>query len=52
MWRVFNEEGHAYLMMAEYQGDVIASSFVIDFDDTVVSKMGGWLAVDSSIRAK
>jgi hypothetical protein len=29
MWRVFNEKGQAYLLLAEYQGEPLASVFLI-----------------------
>jgi peptidoglycan pentaglycine glycine transferase (the first glycine) len=50
MWRVFNEKGHAHLLLAEYQGEPLASVLLIGFGDSVVYKMGGWSGANSSIR--
>jgi peptidoglycan pentaglycine glycine transferase (the first glycine) len=50
MWRTFSEKGHARLLIAEHQGEVLSSVFLIGFGDSLVYKMGGWAGIRSGPR--
>lgn len=40
IWRGFS--GRAHLLLAEYQGEILSSTLLLAFGDTVSYKMGGW----------
>lgn len=48
IWRSF--PGHAHLMLAEYEGDILSSTLLLAFGDTVSYKMGGWSGDRREIR--
>lgn len=49
MWRVFAARGYAQLLVAEHDGDVLASNLVIGFAQDTVFKMGGWSGAKKNI---
>jgi lipid II:glycine glycyltransferase (peptidoglycan interpeptide bridge formation enzyme) len=48
IWRSFR--GHAHLLLAEYQGDILSSTLLLGFGDSVIFKMGGWLGSHHDVR--
>lgn len=48
IWRSFR--GHAHLLLAEYQGDILSSTLLLGFGDSVIFKMGGWLGGHRDVR--
>jgi lipid II:glycine glycyltransferase (peptidoglycan interpeptide bridge formation enzyme) len=48
IWRSF--QGHAHLLFADYQGDVLSSALLLGFGDSVNFKMGGWLGCHRDVR--
>lgn len=50
IWRSFHEHGHAHLLLAEYQGEVLSSTLLVAFGESVVYKMGGWSGRRRDVR--
>jgi peptidoglycan pentaglycine glycine transferase (the first glycine) len=50
MWRAFGARGHARLLLAELDGRLLASTFLIAFGETVSYKMGGWAGEGAEVR--
>jgi peptidoglycan pentaglycine glycine transferase (the first glycine) len=48
IWRSFPDRAH--LMLAEYQGDILAGILLLAFGDTVSYKMGGWSGRHRDVR--
>lgn len=48
IWRSF--PGHAHLLLAEYEGDILSSILLLAFGDTVSYKMGGWSGRRHDVR--
>ena len=48
IWRSF--QGHAHLLFADYQGDILSGALLIGFGDNVNFKMGGWLGGHRDVR--
>jgi lipid II:glycine glycyltransferase (peptidoglycan interpeptide bridge formation enzyme) len=48
IWRSF--PGHAQLLLAEHEGDILSSILLLAFDDTVSYKMGGWSGRHGNVR--
>ena len=48
IWRCF--QGHAHLLLAEYQGAILAGTLLLAFGDTVSYKMGGWSGGQREVR--
>ena len=49
IWRSF--QGHTRLVLVEYEGDILSSSLLLGFGDTVFYKMGGWSDRHREIRS-
>ena len=43
-------QGHAHLLLADYQGDILSSALLLRFGDSVNYKMGGWLGCHRDVR--
>ncbi len=50
LWSVLAAEAEARLLLAEDDGEVLASAMLVGFGDTVVHKVGGWSGKPSRIR--
>ena len=48
IWRSF--PGRAHLLFAEYEGEILSSTFLLGFGDTVSYKMGGWSGSHRGVR--
>jgi lipid II:glycine glycyltransferase (peptidoglycan interpeptide bridge formation enzyme) len=48
IWRSF--PGRAHLLLAEYKGDILSSTLLLAFGDTVSYKMGGWAGGHRDVR--
>jgi peptidoglycan pentaglycine glycine transferase (the first glycine) len=43
-------QGHAHLLLADYQGDILSSALLLGFGDSANYKMGGWLGCHRDVR--
>ena len=48
IWRSF--PGRAHLLLAEYRGEILSSTLLLAFGDTVSYKMGGWSGERRDVR--
>ena len=49
IWRSF--PGHAHVLLAEYEGNVLSGILLLAFGDTVSYKMGGWSGDHRNVRS-
>jgi peptidoglycan pentaglycine glycine transferase (the first glycine) len=50
MWRIFGDDGHAHLLVAEHDGVPLSSQLLLAYNDTVTAKMIGWSGARSDLH--